>query len=240
MSPRTPKSVISQLHKLCGETLDVSLSGDAEERIKLAYSLVSEFDAWNSVLADRVETQLYGAAQREYLMSVLALCQGQYRNAFKSMRLTLELYLQGVALSTDEIALHEWLSNERNTNWSSIVHNELGVFSPRYCKVYFPELTERAPHYEAMARTLYRELSECTHGNFAGKIILADTLAFDQAALDAWATAADTLRLLTHFALTLRYLKKLETGAREKLQPMIMDQLGHISPIRVLLGGPSE
>lgn len=189
-------------------------------------------------LDGRPERALYEVAHREYLVSMLNLVQGQYRNAFKGLRLVLELHLQGVLLSTDPIGLSEWLRNARDTLWAAIVDKDNGVFGPRFANAFFPALSERVGAYRGVVRDLYRELSEATHGNVPNAIQLPQSIVFDLDAFDTWCEKADTLRSTVHFALTLRYLGEMDETSTRFIDAVLLDRLGDIAPVRERLGGP--
>jgi hypothetical protein len=53
--------------------------------------------------------------------------QGQYRNAFKGLRLVLELILQGAYLSVYPVLLSEWLRSQADTSWQAILDPDNGV-----------------------------------------------------------------------------------------------------------------
>jgi len=69
-----------------------------------------------------------------------ALAQGHYRHAFKGLSLVLELCLQAVALSANELCLREWPDNRRDTVWGVIVDDANGVFSKQFAHAFFPSL----------------------------------------------------------------------------------------------------
>lgn len=165
------------------------------------------------------------------------MCQSQYRNSFTGLRLVLELYLQGIFLSVDLLGLDEWLSSEKDTIWASIIDSSSGVFSKKFCRAFFPDLETFSGNFETMARTLYRELSECTHGNMPRSIVIPTSLSFNQDAFDMWMSKCATLRLVLHYSLTLRYLKELSTDQRFLMEGALVDQLGRIPAIRSYLGG---
>ena len=161
----TPKTLIEDLHRACGEIVNESLTGEREGRLASRYILLDQLRTWDQTLIGRAELRLFETAQAEYIGATLSVCQGRYRSAFKSLRLSLELYLQGLLLSVDELAMVEWLANQRDTVWATIVDPEKGVFSSRFTRAFFAELDDSRKNMETLSRTLYRELSECTHGN---------------------------------------------------------------------------
>lgn len=235
--PATTRAAIQKLHDACSAALALSFEGLREGQIGARFAFGSELQTWSVVLKDRPERALYDVAHREYLVAILNLAQGQYRNAFKGLRLVLELHLQGVLLSTDPVGLSEWLRNAKDTIWARIIEDD-GVFGKRFARAFFPELEPRVGAVQAVARTLYRELSEATHGNMPNAIRLPEGISFDQEAFDTWCSKADTLRSVVHFSLTLRYLNEIGDARLYLVEPMLLERLGNITTIRERLGGP--
>jgi hypothetical protein len=135
------------------------------------------------------------------------------------------------------VLLSEWLRSQADTSWQAILDPDKGVFAVRFCRAFFPELIEEVGPVKTLAETLYREMSECTHGNVPNKIPLPKKIAFDEPTFELWHDKVRTLRLIANFVLAIRYLSGLAAEAKERLRPTIMDQLGHIEPVRQLFGG---
>ena len=197
-----------------------------------SYLFASELDAWRSAV-EGAEAQLVQTASHEYVMSLLNVCQGQYRNGFKALRLVLELCLQSVYLSSNLVNRAEWLSGTQDTTWARLVDANDGPLSKKFCNAFFPEIGEHVAHFRALAQTLYRELSECIHGNVPIHIPLPESLSFSRESLELWHSKAGTLRFVISFALALRYLNGMPSLKRAPLREALLDLLGHIEPIRL-------
>ena len=235
--PDTPRRLLEKLHERCGAVQAESLSGSGESEIGARYAFLDQLSAWDEVLDGRPEALLFETAQSEYAAAILSASQGRYRSAFKGLRLCLELYLQGVLLSVDAIALIEWLDNRRDTAWAAIVDPELGIYSHRFCRALFPALDDKRTNFGTMARTLYRELSECTHGNVPRYILFPRELKYSAETLEMFLSKCDTLRLLIHFSMSLRYLNFLKVEPDSHLAQILREELGHMTPIRSSLEG---
>jgi hypothetical protein len=223
-----------QFHSQCEAAFKVSLMDPNLEKIAISHRFASELALWCNLISGRRETELFRVAEHEYEYALVALAQGHYRHAFKSLRLVLELTLQAVYLSANELRLREWLTNRVDTSWSAIVDQKEGVFSPRFAKGFFPPFETHAPHYGGMAVLLYRECSECVHGNVPQHIPLPKSIVFDQKAFDLWHSKADILRLVAHSALALRYFGDLSPDARNKLAHCLSHLL-QVSEIKAAL-----
>lgn len=238
--PKQPsiKNHFDGLHKKCGEILTQSLTGDNAALIAKGRFFTGELDVWRDVLSSRTESELLRVATLEYEFALLSLAQGHYRQAFKGLRLVLELTLQCVYLSAKEVTLREWMQNQQDTVWGAIVENENGIFSRRFTNAFFPKLSGHALHYQTLASQIYRECSECVHGNTPKHIPLPALLDFDQAVFSLWFDKADCVALVTHYALSLRYLHDLPKNDKLKLEVPLTNRIGHIKEVRELFGGP--
>lgn len=228
----TPKAIILELNEHCASAVTHATAPELEPLVGQSYVFLADLEAWTSVLSSRPEAPLLRTASHEYAVSLLNSCQGQYRNAFKGLRLVLELCVQSVFLSADLVALSEWLRNDSDTIWASLVDSDRGPFSKRFCLAFAPPLVEHGPHFREMARTVYRELSECIHGNVPDKIPLPLSLGFDEATFRLWHEKAKIVRLVSVFSLATRYVDSLDADDRKRVEAGVVDQLGHIEALR--------
>lgn len=234
------KEYLLKLLAKSGTIFDFSTTVPNSRKMAASYIFASEMGAWCKVLSQRREADLLKVAILEYEFALLALTQGHYRHAFKGLRLVLELTLQAVYLSANELLLREWIDNRADTVWSSITDKNESVFSQRFAKAFFPELTKHVEHYRQLAMKLYRECSECVHGNNPKFIPLPDFLNFDQSVFDLWHSKASILFMIAHFVLSLRFISDLSETDVSCLEPFLSDRLGHLEEIRKLLGGPAK
>ena len=131
--------------------------------------------------------------------------------------------------------LNEWLTSHSDTSWDAIVDGENGVFSKRFIRAFFPNVVDDASAFKQLSKTLYREMSECTHGNVPNKIPLPKTIEFDEPTFLLWHEKAETLRYIANFALTARYFLAIPTNAKVAIIPIATDRLGHLESIRTSL-----
>ncbi|MBR0778316.1 hypothetical protein JQ625_26090 [Bradyrhizobium diazoefficiens] len=231
----TIREILNQLHECCTKTIGRSLEEEFNPANGASYSFCVDLDHWIAVLEDRPEQALLVTAANEFALAFLNNCQGQYRNAFKGLRLSLELILQSVYLSANLVVLQEWLNSHADTSWSAIVHNENGIFSARFCRAFFPEAMEHVTPLRSLSETLYREMSECIHGNVPSRIPLPKTIGFDEPTFELWHSKAGTLRYVANFALTLRYYSGLSAESKDRMKPIALDQLGTMQTIRTAM-----
>lgn len=229
-----PSSIFRCLHEQCSRVVDQSVSEKNSALLGEIYVFACDLDSWKNVIAESPESALIEIAAREYMSAILNVCQGQYRNGFKGLRLVLELCLQGVYLSSNLVIRAEWLNGKQDTIWSSLIDENDGPLSSRFCGAFFPDLIDHVNQFRGLARTLYRELSECIHGNIPSHIPLPDKIEFSQDALNLWHTKAKTLRLIVIFVFSMRFLKYLSLNDKLILEASINQQLGHISAVRTV------
>lgn len=225
------------LHTNCGEILNATLGGGNEKIVARSHQFLAELELWSAALVDQREVALVKMVAHEYQYSLLALTQGHYRHAFKGLRLVLELQMQTISLSLNEIELREWLENRKDTVWGSLIDEANGVLSIRIARAFFPSIQAHMNHHRALAAQLYRECSECVHGNMPRLIPLPKDLSFSQEAFEIWHAKAEIVVMLFHFIFAIRYLREFPSPSLMNLEPTLIERLGHIEEFRVFLGG---
>jgi hypothetical protein len=104
--------VFRALNEQCAQVVASSLQSENEALIGDSYVFASDLEAWREAISEHSEANLLATAAAEYVISMLNVCQGQYRNGFKGLRLVLELCIQGVYLSAN-------LETQRGRPWST-------------------------------------------------------------------------------------------------------------------------
>jgi len=239
LAPPSCESFYRHLQAQCAQVLGQSFSGDNSVLQNAGHGYVSDFEKWLQVSSGRPEAVLLKSALREYNFALFALVQGQYRQAFMALRLFLELALGAVHFSANELELRVWLQGNRDVNWHAIVEPEKGVFSKTFVGAFFEALKDEAPTYRAIAGEAYRECSEYVHGN-ANTNELPDALVFNQDAFSDWHEKARNIRLAVQFALCARYAALATPDQRQILERMLLDELGHLAPVRLLFAAIPE
>jgi hypothetical protein len=228
---------LDTLNKACQDTYETTVTPERLERVAECFEILQHLELWSVILRSPREAELYRLAQLEFLTAVLDVCQGQYRNALKCLRLFLELYLQGTLLSVDRIRLDEWLRGDSQTSWSAITNSDTGLYSLRFVKAFFPELSEKMPTYCGIAKNIYKELSEAIHGNLVSSITIPNNFTFNQELFDLFMEKSTTIDQLISFTLVMRYGKELTSENKEKLGYTLIEKIGHIQEVRGLFGG---
>ncbi len=222
----------AQLHSNTGKILDASLMGELGVIHNKRHTSLTDFELWAEVLSVRPEAQILRTAVREYQFALLALVQGLYRHAFMALRLFLELSMQAVKLSANELQLRLWLSGTRDLYWSEITNEDNGVFSTDFIYAFCSGLGDEAQHYRSLALKLYRECSEYVHGNPDSQTALPESVEFSEKVFRDWHLKSESAHLIVHFVLAMRYLSSLTLENRDRLESILMSELGHIRGIR--------
>lgn len=226
-----------RLQRKCAEILEQTFQvPENVDQQAGSQQLLRELEGWAAALTMGPEALLLASVSKELQYALLAVAQGQYREAFKGLRLVIELTLQIIHLSANRIDLQEWLVGRRDTVWSQLVDDESGVLSVRYARAFFPELEDSVPHYRELAKVLYRECSECVHGNVPQHISVPGVLEFNQDSFALWHNKADSAALVLSFALALRYCRDLGRDSLSGVEVDLLHRLGHVSAIRQFFG----
>ena len=168
-----------RLQKKCADILEQTFQ--VRENVDLqarSRQLVLELEAWAAALTGGPEAVVLAAVSKELQYSLLAVAQGQYREAFKGLRLVIELTLQIIHLSANRLELQEWLGGRKDTVWSLLVDDENGVLSVRYAKAFFAELEDSVPHYRGLAKAFLGRASYNWDAN--------TTISLDAAVRSGW------------------------------------------------------
>jgi hypothetical protein len=211
-------------------TVDPAELGRAQDRIQ-------DLSHWRALLTDHPDNIVYQHALNEVTVGLFLLASGLYRPAFVSLRLFLELSLASVHFSVNRLELAEWLDGRRDVKWVTLADPENGVLSIRYCQAFFPELSETAPMYNAIACKIYRELSEFVHGNNHTWGIITDQIAFDRDLNHRWLRAFDEASTTVVYALCLRFLKELDKDDLAAVSAIVGYCVEHVESIRDYLAG---
>ncbi|MDK9719872.1 MAG: hypothetical protein OEL53_01665 [Rhodospirillales bacterium] len=225
---------LDQLNSIFAESVR-----EAEIHVALTKALdsISRLEQFPRSLPKKEETFLYVKAIEELQYSLLLVSVGNYRHAYSSLRLFFELFLAGVEFGVNLRYLRAWKLGKDDIFWSRLSDDQDGVLSKNFCALFFPELADESKHFRSIAVAVYRECSEFVHGNPRATSSLPVSLQFKKETVLDWSNKLDTMCLVITFVLAVRYLPELTPENREPLKETMLDQLGHLTPIRDELGG---
>jgi hypothetical protein len=229
-----------QLHVSCAHVLAQTFQADQHGLHAASHQFVDDLFGWYEALKARPENKMILAAISEYQFALLAVVFGQYRQAYMSLRLALELVLGSVHYSANEFTLRLWLKGSNDLVWASLISADNGVFSRLFVGTFYEELADLARQYGAIAESVYRECSEFVHGNAHTHSTESGRVVFQEQVFQEWHGTAKSFRLVTSFALCARYVRLMDANHRKDLETILLDSLGHIPAIRAIFGGPVE
>ena len=221
--------------------MNESLRRDTE--LAKIHFFVEDLLIWYDILKTRGEAVILKYAASELQLSALSLVSGLYRQSFTSLRLALELSLSAVFFSTNELDFREWERGTRDIYWNQLVStddNDLGIFSKRWAKGFFPELTNHVKTYNTLARDTYRSLSEFVHVNAYTWEVNKAKLVFEEKLFNQWIDNFSNYSQIISFALCLRFMKHLDSSSINCLEAHLHEFVGHITEVRKFLGWPVE
>jgi hypothetical protein len=210
---------------------------DLYRKFIAAHNDAGELDCLAKLISDRPEAQMYKLARLEFQHALYSVAFAQYRQAHVSLRLFLELSLSAVLFSGHEIDAHLWMKGRKDSNWSSVISNETGIFSKQFVGAFFEDMKEFSAEYLAMASKLYRECSEFVHGNRSSFDGIDTEIAFNKDIIESWLDRAETASLLVKFAFLTRYLPHVSSDTRGELEQMALEQFGKLEPIQAIYAG---
>ncbi|WP_156400618.1 hypothetical protein [Caulobacter sp. Root655] len=186
------------------------------------------------------EKSVFDQACREYQYSLEAIIRGNYRHAFSSLRLSLELFIASVYFSAHLMKLKLWSAGTDDLHWATITDNDKGVFSHAFLGAFNAELGTYRTQYAKLASSVYRECSEYVHGNPITHEDSALNIEFDFDKTIAFHERADTVRLCIIFVFSVRYLSELDGIRLNIIEPVVMDALGTIAEVQGIFGATGK
>lgn len=210
-----------------------------EEGIGLSHYYSSCVYEFSQMLQCNDERRILGTVASQVESAALISTLGLYRQAFASLRLALEMGLGAVYFSVHRLELHEWMDGKADIKWSLLISDDKGVLSKRFSNAFFKELSEEMEPKREFASKIYRTLSEFVHGNYGTWSPDGMKLTYNSELYVQYKWLCKQVFEIIMFSLCCRYLKSMSAESLDNLG-FIAEELGHISPIREILGGPKE
>jgi hypothetical protein len=224
-----------ELKRQTASCLERSMEKDFTTLHAEIHHIILDYEEWLKIISSRPEANLFKYAIQELHSSLIAVFLSQYRHAFMSLRLFLELGMATVFYSANELLLRLWYSGSIDVNWKQLINTDNGVFSIQFANAFTPSLSLSGQHYSAIAEKVYRECSEYIHGSCLSFNSLPDKLFFDESTFKDWFEKAKTVKLVMTFALTTRYLGTIDKSFVPAIEPIILDELGHLESVRLII-----
>lgn len=227
--------------KLNDETTKIfSQSLERTEIQSFVMDLKSNLNDWYKTTSKVESSNMLRNAVEELDISCLQLMQGLYRSAFASLRLCLEMVCASLYYSAHDIQYKEWLNGSQDLIWSQLTCSDNGIFSIRFSKAYFPEISDHLSSLSTKTKTLYRTLSEMVHGNSNTWNFEKPNLKFNELVRKDYLKFLNELAIIANFGYCLRYLNSLEHHQIDAVEHHIIDRLNTYNEIRKKIGGPAD
>lgn len=232
------KEYLTQINKNAQEIFKKSI--DDVDNLGKAHHYSSFIGEFSEYVFDENEKKMIQTVAIQLESSTINLIFGMYREALSSLRLALELGLGTIHFSVHKMEQNEWINGENDIKWSKLIDSENGILSKRFCKAFFPELSDCMEEYNSESRLIYRNMSEFVHGNYSTWTTNGLQLQYNENLKNEYFQINKKVSEILIFVLCCRYLKSLSIQNKEKISEFILDEFKHISPIREYLGGPKE
>ena len=207
-------------------------SSEASQRLTSAHNFIADLELLSQTISGRPEAIMINLAARELSFSSYAAAAGKYRHATISLRICLEIAIASVYFSAYEIRLRKWLADEGDIVWSSLMDVDEGVFSKSFIRAFDVDMAEYGRQYAAICKKVYRECSEFVHGNKHTHPGVQQAISFDELLFQQWAERVAAVRTSVLFAFGARYLSILPQDLLNALEGLMIDSLGHLTPIQ--------
>lgn len=194
---------------------------------------LSDYERWIKHLSKEKEVIMYKTAMCEYANALFLLVSGFYRQAYITLRFSLEHTMFGLLLSVNELNFRRWSMNHYDMHWSEIIDTNNGVFCNDFFELFAPECAEYATELLGICKQLYREFSEFTHGNYRATQFLSINSQYDFNAFHDICTKIETMKYLITFMFFVRYQSNLSKYACNDLEQSIMDTIGKKPGVQV-------
>lgn len=216
-----------------------TLAQENPDLLSKVHSSAVELSQLSEVISDLDERSMLRVVCSQLESSCLSLSLGLYRPAIGALRLALELGIGSIYFSANKMIHREWISGNGDLKWS-VVNSEVdGVFSQRFTKAFFPELSEHSALYLTRASRVYRKLSEYVHGNSDTWEKSGIALQVNDILREFYKIQFDEVFALLKFSFCCRHLKSINTRSLDSIQEILTD-LNHIPQIREVFDGPKE
>lgn len=220
------------------------IENDEDHLFESAFNFYTDLETLYQVLGNRLESGIFKNAIRVYQESMLCAISGLYQPAFMGLRYFLERFMMGAYLSSSEIELRTWMSNERDTYWTELVGVESntqdtnnnnpnrGIFSSKFTKAFFPDLDGERIQMLAMTKRVYRECSEYVHGNPLAIGGIPESLDYEEHILQEWLDKAETIKRCVLYVIFLRYAQSFSNSDFEVVKDIFLDEFRSVKRIK--------
>lgn len=201
------------------------------QNIASANAFIDDFRLWEKWISNKYGSEIFKLAISEYETSILFCLQSLYKQAFTALRATLEHTLFGVQLTTNLYQYRQWKNNCKDVYWSEITNPENGIFSFNYFSAFAPDLCSSSPLIAELAKRIYRECSQFTHGNYVIGDSLCEPGLYDERLVAQFFEVLESVKYVIEFSLFVRFNQEITSSEISVLEPQLAEHLGHFKEV---------
>jgi len=210
--------------------------GKSKEVLAVLHNQTNDLDLIIDCIDNREISEFLLHGKSEYCRAINYAAISDYRYANFGLRLFFESFLASIYFSGNDFQFQNWKGERFDILWSKLSCKETGPLSKNYVTAYCEELVEESTVFHSLACKVYRECSEYVHANFKTHLNQEEISKYDWVELSAFFERSKTVFFVCKFIFCARYLKSLNQTAKETIEDIILEDLGHLSPIKHLLG----
>lgn len=225
------KELYTKMYDGLGQNLQKSLDSPLYPQIASANAFIEDYSLWRNWITTKYGGEIFQLAASEYETALLFSLQSLYKQAFTALRACLEHTLFGIQVSTNLYQYLSWKQNTKDVYWSEITNNETGLFSRNYISLFFSNLVDDSSLILELAKRVYRECSEFTHGNYIAWKSLSESAIYDENLLTKFLDLIKNVRYIIEFSFFVRFANEISASDLQTLEPQISEYLGHFKEV---------
>lgn len=139
-----------------------------DKEIVELYSLLECLTNFNTIYPNIESNLIMEEVKADLFSSIYLSTKGMYRNAFISLRSSLELGIGYLYFLDNNLDYIKWTKNKYDLSWSRLIDENYGVLRVDYLKLFYEteRLDEAYQNLINKCRSNYRTCSEYTHGKY--------------------------------------------------------------------------
>lgn len=234
--PDATAQLLMNLHAQAKTSIDLTVGSNSAAMGRLM-RLDLDIKTFEEGIAERPEVTQLRSARKELGYATYAAAAGQYRMAYGSVRLFLELGFAAVYFSANELKRRKWLSDRGDFSWSKALDEEEGVLSKPFVREFKADAVEHAAGYATSAASCYRHCSQFIHGKASVTDHLPEGFEYSSDVLTDWLATSKKAAESVLYLLYCRYADELlAKDDGHKLHAAIEHSFSHIPAVRNTLG----
>lgn len=203
------------------------------------HALLADFHKIFSVIQARTEAPIYASAIHDMQMSMFVVSLGAYRQAFATLRKSLETVVSGCYFSGNLCELKMWEKGKRDIRWTEMLEGENGALGKKFVEAFSDVNQVEVEKYKEIAFGVYRELSGYVHNERRTSYSDGINLLYSEVEFEKFVINFKSVADVSLFLLTLRYLEEFSSEELGDVENIVNDRLGDIRSFQLIIGGQS-